>query len=282
MRCSRLVVGFVVLSALVPATLVGCGPRSIVKDPSAITLKSALTEVGEGLAAMVKAQPASTDFGVYPAEVVVSFNVAASGTGSGTLLVTPGLPDITPAVERTGLKASVSETATRANTVTVKFINVLFAPPDALVQHVTGPQLFELRQAMLGIDPRSVMVPVQMDTTAAKPAAAAQAAPTDKASIPSAAKSGEAAQPAPVQTRASLPAMKFMSPTDAENDASTYIKSLPADRLAPLARALNARVGLEVVRPDGDADALRERLVDSAARLTLKRADLESMVSGGR
>jgi hypothetical protein len=260
------------------STLGGCGPRAVVNDPGSITLKSALAEVGEGLAQMVKAQPPTNNFGLYPAEVTVTFNVIATGTSSASLMVTPGSRFITPAIERAGAQVGVGESASRGNTVSVKFVNLLFAPQDSLVHHVSGTQLFELRQAILGIDPRPVFIAVPPDPVAREGAAPAPNTGGEPPKPP-ADSSKEPAPQAAAAPHPSLPAMKFLSPFTPEQDPAELIRALSVERLRDLARAINTKVGLTVVDPHQPEADLRRAVGAAAIKDKLNKAAIESMIA---
>ena len=121
------------------------------------------------------------------------------------------------------------ETARRANTVTIKFVNIFFAPPDSLVQHLSGAQLYELRMAIRGDDPRPLFIaaPTQpKETTSTEHGEDAPRPVVGVAAVVPASAPIEVAKP-----RASLPAMKFMSPFKPEEDPGELIRGLPIEKL---------------------------------------------------
>lgn len=259
--------------------LAGCGARGVVMDPQEISIENALQQVGEGMSNMVKTQSESTELGLYPAEVVVSFNVAASGTSGTTLMVTPGGPYVTPATERVGLESTVGETASRDNNITVRFVNVLFASPDTLIANMSGAQLFELRQALHGIDPRAayLMFPEGQPGEGAG-ASAAPVTSDDNETLASATPEVGGNVPVPNLATPSLPPMKFMSPKSDEDERATLIEGFDRERLDRLVTAVNARVGMNVVDPNiADDDELKAALVKAAEQLRMSKGDIDIM-----
>ncbi len=147
----RLVVlGWLVLGVMMS----GCATRSVVKNPEAITLRAALSDLGQGLGDLIRAQPAEGELGLYPAEISVNFDVCASASGDGSLCVAPASTELGKAT----LNAGSKEEAKRSNSVSVRFVNVLFAPPESLVQKLSGEQLYAVRAALHGVDPRAAFV----------------------------------------------------------------------------------------------------------------------------
>jgi hypothetical protein len=107
--------------------IVGC-----VSNPSKISFRDAMYQVGEGLVysqvgrdeALAKVHAKPGDFGLYPSEVVVTFNVAAGSTisaeGSGSASTIPGSPT---------LKLAGAWTGNRGNTITLKFQSIYYRLP---------------------------------------------------------------------------------------------------------------------------------------------------------
>jgi len=111
-----------------------CGTSKIVPEPSKITLEDAMKSVAEGFNKMKQAQ-GDIKTGLLPSEVTVSFNVTASATDSTKLAVavgTPPAPQIPVSGSVTG-DLSSAITASRGNTITIKFTNLLFAPKEQLI-----------------------------------------------------------------------------------------------------------------------------------------------------
>jgi len=130
----RTLLGILVAASL--SMVAGCcgGTKWIVPEPSKITLEAAMKSVGEGLKQMKTAE-GDIKTGLLPSEVTVSFNVTASATDSTKLAVavgTPPAPQIPVSGSVTG-DLSSAITASRGNTITIKFTNLLFAPKEQLI-----------------------------------------------------------------------------------------------------------------------------------------------------
>ncbi len=205
-------------------TFAGCATRSVVKNPEAITLKAALADLGQGLGELIRAQPSEGEMGLYPAEITVNFDVCASASGDGSLCVAPASTELGKA----SLTAGAKEEAKRSNSVSVRFVNVLFAPPDSLVQKLSGEQLYAVRSALRGVDPRGVFVG----------AAGAEKPPH--------------AAPGP-----DLGPMRYLSGAETTDDPIACVLGLDDAGLRGLGAAMNARAGKEVVVFERGLDPLR-------------------------
>jgi hypothetical protein len=142
---------------LVVLLIQGCAsfsPGQIVK-PSEVTLEQALTSLGTGLSAMHMAQ-AGLRTGLLPAEVTVSFNLGVSANDSSKLTL-----DFSRASEaavkvgaEAGLEVEQSSQGSRANAITVKFVNLLTLPESSIVQKKSPAEVQALINALRasGID----------------------------------------------------------------------------------------------------------------------------------
>jgi len=121
-------------SLLLLVLLSGCCSTRRVADPKDITLKKALISVSKSLDAMREASKGKAPFGLFPSEVVVTFNISASRENKGELKVDLSAPTASPVVASAGGSTSFSATAARGNQITVTFGNVLTVhPTDTLL-----------------------------------------------------------------------------------------------------------------------------------------------------
>ncbi|MFT3759026.1 hypothetical protein [Thauera sp.] len=126
--------GNLVLSFAVLLLVQGCAslkPEEIAR-PSEVTLEQALKSVGQGLNEMHIAQ-SGLRTGLLPTEVSVTFNLGVSAKDSSKLTLdfgkTVGVTDI-----KAGASVEGSSEGTRANSITVKFLNLLVLPESSLAQ----------------------------------------------------------------------------------------------------------------------------------------------------
>ncbi len=124
---------------LVTAIFSGCCSTDRVAKPSSISVVQALTDVGAGLAAMKIAElqaltnavlGGKSDYitGLFPAEVVVTFNVTASASNTNALVIDLNagpFPSI-PVGGKVGGALSSQSAASRGNQITLKFTSALF------------------------------------------------------------------------------------------------------------------------------------------------------------
>ena len=135
-------INLIALPILAALLLAGCCSTDNIAKPSNITLVNALKQVGSGLAELkaaeletvatnqyLKAKYPNGDFttGIFPSEVDVTFNVAASTSSSDQLTIdlngsAPGVP-VSGGISNT---SSSSSTASRGNQITLKFMSALF------------------------------------------------------------------------------------------------------------------------------------------------------------
>ena len=112
----------------------GCASYGVVPEPGKITLQAAMKEVATGLNEMYAIRKDHPKSGLLPAEVTVVFNISAKANDEGKLYVEAGA---TPAdvlkIAKIGAEAASKIEASRGNTVTIKFTNILFAPKETLV-----------------------------------------------------------------------------------------------------------------------------------------------------
>jgi len=122
------------LSALMIALTSGaglaCASNKIVPQPSSITFEAALLSVANGLREMKRAE-GDTRTGLLAAEVEVTFNVTASGTDNGKLVVDVGAMPV-EAVKGSA-EAGSTITSARGNQIHIKFTNLLYAENSQLV-----------------------------------------------------------------------------------------------------------------------------------------------------
>lgn len=132
------------IASLVPALLLlaGCCANRV-DPPKSITFVQAMHDVGQGLAEMKAAELETartnsylrdkygkTGFvtGLFPSEVEVTFNVAASAANANQLSIDlSAAPAQSPVSGSVGTKFSASSSATRANQIKMKFVSALFA-----------------------------------------------------------------------------------------------------------------------------------------------------------
>jgi hypothetical protein len=120
-----------------------------VVQPSEVTLEEALTSVGRGLRRMHEAQ-GGLKTGLVPTEVSVSFNLGVSAKDSSKLTL-----DFSRAFEaavkkesKAGLEAETSSEGSRANVITVKFVNLLALPESSIVHKKSAAEVKELINAL--------------------------------------------------------------------------------------------------------------------------------------
>lgn len=126
-----------------------CATTTIVPEPGKITLREAMEEVATGLNGMYEIRAKSPKSGLLPSDVTVVFNISASATDKGKLYIEAGatVAEILK-VTQAGAEVGTQVTATRGNTVTVKFTNVLFAPKDTLVMTKSPDEIKKLLEVI--------------------------------------------------------------------------------------------------------------------------------------
>lgn len=119
------------VSVTVIISMTGCCSNRVVAKPGQISLKEAMTSIGEGFAAMKKAE-GSNRTGLYPESVTVTFNISAGSSDANGLTVdlNAGAGTASPVSGSVGGSISNSFTAQRANQITVTFKNVLNLNPS--------------------------------------------------------------------------------------------------------------------------------------------------------
>ena len=138
----------------------GCAsltPAKIVGEPSEVTVEEALTSVGEGLRAM-RVSIGENKTGLVPAEVIVTFKLAASATEEGKLTIDLAVPAAPVGGAASGsARADAGRTAegSRSNEITVRFVNVLLLPKDTLATARDAREIGELLEVLQksGISP---------------------------------------------------------------------------------------------------------------------------------
>ena len=147
---------------LFPLLLIGVGCNhwagSAVSDPSTVTLEDALGQVGTGMRNMyVNSRGGDVGtvtaanmkpFGLSVRECEVTFNITAGSEKTINkklvvdLSVTPPTP--VPISGKANAEAGMTEVykASRGNTITIKFLNPAFAPPDTLIHDAKDGDTF--------------------------------------------------------------------------------------------------------------------------------------------
>ena len=103
-----------------------------------ITLEQALLSVGCGLKAMDEA-PGTFRTGLYPVEVEIKLELSASASDSGKLTVATGALN---SANKVAADYGNDSKATRLNTITIKFSNIMALQAGALVNSKT-PEDYE-------------------------------------------------------------------------------------------------------------------------------------------
>ena len=133
----------------------GCA-TTVVPEPGKITLQAAMEEVANGLNKMYDIKKDYPKSGLLPSEITVIFNVSASGKDEGKLYIEAGAT-VADALNITKASSDVSSKieASRGNTVTIKFTNILFAPKDTLIMTKNPDDIEKLLEVIkqVGITP---------------------------------------------------------------------------------------------------------------------------------
>lgn len=145
--------------------LAGCAsftPVKVVGEPSEVTIEQALVSVGNGLTRMRDA--IGTDkTGLIPAEVTVTFKLAASAKDSGKLTVDLSVPITsggTAGTASAGGEATQSSEGSRSNEITIKFVNLLVVPTNTLATAKDAKQIDELIQMLMKHGITTMFTPV--------------------------------------------------------------------------------------------------------------------------
>lgn len=136
------------LAVVVMSVAMGCA-RYVVPEPGKITLRAAMAEVAAGLNDMYDTRKDYPKSGLMPAEVNVTFNISASGKDEGKLYVEAGasVAEVLKIV-KAGAEAGSKIEASRGNTVTVKFTNILFTPKETLIMTKRPEDITKLLKAL--------------------------------------------------------------------------------------------------------------------------------------
>lgn len=165
----------------------GCAARTpdkYLSEPSSVTLESAMEQVTNGLQKMVARRMEAEQQGVYQqlglhaAEVIITFNVTGSSTAADKLFVDLSVAQPMPkpnVIANAGKETTVTETASRGNQITIRFVNLLFAEPNTLVGKIDGHDLHRLRYAISGKDPGPIGPLPTQDPTVVRAASATPA-----------------------------------------------------------------------------------------------------------
>lgn len=138
------------MKSLLPVALASllCGCASItpaeIVGRNEVTVEAALHSVGCGIKRMYEGQRGLTT-GLIPSEVEVRFSLSASAKESGQLTIDFSKPVSDAAgTLKSGAGIEKSSEAALANTITIKFVNVLTASKDSLVHNQPPSQVREL------------------------------------------------------------------------------------------------------------------------------------------
>lgn len=156
--CKYLLIGiFLIFISVI--FLSGCATTHIVPEPGKITLQAAMEEVASGLNKMYDIRKDYPKSGLLPTEVTVVFNISASTTDESKLYIEAGanISDVLK-IAKVGAEMGSKIEASRGNTVTIKFANILLAPKDTLIMTKTPDDIVKLFEAIkkAGITPTLV------------------------------------------------------------------------------------------------------------------------------
>jgi hypothetical protein len=127
----------------------GCAATKVVPEPGKITLQAAMEEVATGLNKMYEIRKDYPKSGLLPTEVTVVFNISASGKDEGKLYVEAGATGADfLKITKAGVDVNSTIEASRGNTVTIKFTNILFAPKDTLIMNKTPDEIDKLLETI--------------------------------------------------------------------------------------------------------------------------------------
>jgi hypothetical protein len=143
------------LLLLVATMLGGCtsfSPAKVTGEPSQVTIEAALESVGKGLSGM-RTAIGDGKTGLVPAEVTVTFKLAASATESNKLTVDLSVPITSGGVAGTakaGGEASGGSEGTRSNEISIKFVNIMLLPKDTLATLRSPAEIADLLKVLAG------------------------------------------------------------------------------------------------------------------------------------
>ncbi len=109
--------------------VIGCASKEVVSNPSEITLENAVAAVVNVLEQLQKTEK-DAGTGLIPSEVVLTFNITASGTDNQTLRL-----ELTPSSGTKTAEGSTEATASasRDNQITITFKNLLLTDENTLI-----------------------------------------------------------------------------------------------------------------------------------------------------
>lgn len=118
------------LVSTLPA-LMNCASKQVVSEPSEITLENAVAAV---VKVLKKLQETEKDVGtgLVPSEVVLTFNITASGTDDQKLHLEL-TPPSSAQTAKGSTEATSSSSASRGNQITITFSNLLLADEKTLI-----------------------------------------------------------------------------------------------------------------------------------------------------
>ena len=126
----------------------GCRSTRQVADARDITLSNALISVTKSLQGMRREARNGQPFGLYPADVEVTFNLSASVENSSELKVDLSAPAASPVPVGVGAAAGSKATALRGNQITIKFSNLMDGHPVNTLVGKHGTNVIEIIKAL--------------------------------------------------------------------------------------------------------------------------------------
>ena len=154
--CKYLLIGAILVINVI--FLSGCATTHIVPQPGKITLQAAMEEVATGLNKMYDIRKDYPKSGLMPTEATIVFNISASATDEGKLYIEAGANIDVLKIAKVGAETSSKIEASRGNTVTIKFANILLAPKDTLIMTKTSDDIEKLFKAIEKVGLKPVLI----------------------------------------------------------------------------------------------------------------------------
>ncbi len=120
-------------------TLFGCASKQVVSEPSEITLENAVSAVVKALKQLQETEK-DIGTGLIPSEVVLTFNITASGTDDQNLRLELA-PSNSNQSAKWGTEATSTASADRGNQITITFSNLLLADDKTLIANKTPEEI---------------------------------------------------------------------------------------------------------------------------------------------
>ncbi len=118
------------LVPILPA-LISCASKQVVSEPSEITLENAVAAVVKALKQLQETEK-DVGTGLIPSEVVLTFDITASGTDDQKLRLELTPPNAAQAATGSS-EATATSSASRGNKITITFSNLLLADEKTLI-----------------------------------------------------------------------------------------------------------------------------------------------------